>query len=144
MRKQANYPKRITDETARVRKIAAGLPKAQRHALLNACGSIEMNARRQSKFPPEVDNRTPQEQNEQIAEQYNTAQKIVEALLAGRTVSQRNSAEFKTTAFHSRIADARKILYRDHFGYTLCSRYVKNDRTAAGRPYKEYWLVEAI
>ena len=87
---------------------------------------------------PEQDNRTPAQQSEQVAEQYNTAQRIVAALLAGRVLSQRNSQEFKTTAFHSRIADARRILARQ--GHTLRSRYTTDAETIAGRPFKIYWL----
>lgn len=88
----------------------------------------------------EIDNRTPAQQQEQVAEQYNTAQKIVAALLSGRVVSQRNSTEFKTTAFHSRIADARRILSRAYPDRILRSRFTTDAETIAGRPFKIYWL----
>ncbi len=88
----------------------------------------------------EIDNRTPAQQCDQVAGQYNTAQKIVAALLAGRILSQRNSTEFKTTAFHSRMADARRILSRQYPGKILRSRYTTDAETIAGRPFKIYWL----
>lgn len=88
----------------------------------------------------ETDNRTPAQQQEQAEAQYNTAQKIVSALLSGRVLSQRNSAEFKTTAFHSRIADARRILSRSYPDRVLCSRYTQGYQTEAGRPFKIYWV----
>ena len=137
---RANYTKRITNQTDRIRRIAAALPAGQRHALLNACGTIELNARRASYELPERDNRTLAAQSEQVAEQYNTAQRIIVALLSGRVVSQRNSEEFKTTAFHSRMADVRRILTRQHPELTLCSQYSATERTEAGRPYKLYWI----
>ena len=138
MRTTANYPKRITDQTARIRRIANTLPAGKRNALLNACDGIELNARRSAARLPEVDNRTPAQQCEQVAEQYNTAQRIVAALLSGRIVSQQNSREFKTTAFHSRIADARRILARQ--GITLHSRFTISAETIGGRPFKLYWI----
>lgn len=139
----ANYPKRIATQTARIRRIAETLPPGQRNTLLNAAGLIDLNARRQERtLPPsgEVDNRTAAQQQEQIAEQYNTAQRILAALIAVRVVSQRDSDEFDTTAFHSRIADVRRILSRQYPQYTLCSRYTDVERTAAGRPFKLFWI----
>lgn len=88
----------------------------------------------------EIDNRTPAQQLEQIEAQQNTAQKIVAALLNGRILSQRNSAEFKTTAFHSRIADARRIISRSYPDRILRSRYTEDHQTEAGRPFKIYCL----
>lgn len=140
MTRIANYPKRIAEQTGRIRKIADTLPAGMRNTLLNACGTIELNARRQAALPAEIDNRTDAQQSEQIAEQYNTARQILAAMLAGRVVSQRNSEEFKTTAFHSRIADVRKIIARQYPERTLCSRYTDTERTEAGRPYKLYWI----
>lgn len=141
MRTPANYPNRIKAQTERIRKIASTLPAGQRNTLLNACGLIDLNARRYD-AAPEIDNRTPAQQNDQIAEQYNTAQRIVAALLSGRTLSQRDSREFKTTAFHSRIADARRIIARQYPEATLCSRYT--GQTEAGRPYKLYWIENSL
>ena len=131
-----NYTTRADRELAAIRQIAAMLPKKQRHAILNRCDKVAVLFRKQD----EVDNRTPAQQAEQVAGQYNTAQQIVKALLAGRVLSQRNSAEFKTTAFHSRIADARRILSKQHPGVTLRSRFTDDSETAAGRPYKLYWI----
>ena len=58
----------------------------------------------------------------------------------GRILSQRNSTEFKTTACHSRMADARRILSRQYPGKILRSRYTTDAETIAGRPFKIYWL----
>lgn len=133
-----NYPNRAEIELAHIRTAVAGLPTALRHRILNRCDKLSVLYRRQQQSIPEADNRTPAQQQEQVAGQYNTAQRIVAALLAGRTLSQRDSQEFKTTAFHSRIADARRILSRQ--GYTLRSRYTTDAETLAGRAFKLYWI----
>lgn len=88
----------------------------------------------------ETDNRTSTQLVEQAEAQQNTAQRIVAALLNGRILSQRDSREFKTTAFHSRICDARRILTRQYPGKILRSRYTTDAETIAGRPFKIYWL----
>ena len=132
-----NFPNRADVELNHIRTAVAGLPTDLRHRILNRCDKLAVLYRRMP-AAPEQDNRTPAQQSEQVAEQYNTAQRIVAALLAGRIVSQRDSREFKTTAFHSRIADARRILARQ--GHTLRSRYTTDAETLAGRPFKIYWL----
>ena len=132
-----NFPNRADVELNHIRTAVAGLPTDLRHRILNRCDKLAVLYRRMP-AAPEQDNRTPAQQAEQVAGQYNTAQRIVAALLAGRTLSQRNSQEFKTTAFHSRIADARRILARQ--GHTLRSRYTTDAETLAGRPFKIYWL----
>lgn len=133
-----NYPNRAEIELAHIRTAVSGLPVALRHRILNRCDKLSVLYRRQQQSIPEADDRTPAQQQEQVAGQYNTAQRIVAALLAGRTLSQRDSQEFKTTAFHSRIADARRILSRQ--GYTLRSRYTTDAETLAGRAFKLYWI----
>ena len=133
-----NYPNRADIELAHIRTAVAGLPTGLRHRILNRCDKLSVLYRRQQQSIPETDNRTPRQQQEQVAGQYNTAQRIVAALLSGRTLSQRDSQEFKTTAFHSRIADARRILSRQ--GYTLRSRYTTDAETLAGRAFKLYWI----
>ena len=135
-----NFANRADIELAHIRTAVAGLPTALRHRILNRCDKLAVLYRRQQREIPEQDTRTPAEQAAQVAEQYNTAQRIVAALLSGRTLSQRDSREFKTTAFHSRIADARRILARQHPGVTLCSRFTTDAETAAGRPFKLYWI----
>lgn len=132
-----NYSRRADIELAYIRREAESLPAGQRNRILNRCDKLAVLYRRQTK---EEDNRTPAQQAEQVAEQYNTAQRIIAALLAGRIVSQRDSKEFKTTAFHSRIADARRILSRQYPQYALRSRYTEDHLTEAGRPFKLYWL----
>ncbi len=132
-----NFPNRADVELNHIRTAVAGLPTALRHRILNRCDKLAVLYRRMP-ATPEQDNRTPAQQSEQVAGQYNTAQRIVAALLAGRTLSQRNSQEFKTTAFHSRIADARRILSRQ--GYTLRGRYTTDAETLAGRAFKLYWI----
>jgi hypothetical protein len=133
-----NYPNRAEIELAHIRTAVAGLPTSLRHRILNRCDKLSVLYRRQQQSIPEADDRTPRQQQEQVAGQYNTAQRIVAALLSGRTLSQRDSQEFKTTAFHSRIADARRILSRQ--GYTLRSRYTTDAETLAGRAFKLYWI----
>ena len=134
-----NFPNRADTELNHIRAAVAGLPTALRHRILNRCDKLAVLYRRMP-AAPEQDNRTPAQQSEQVAEQYNTAHRIVAALLSGRVLSQRNSQEFKTTAFHSRIADARRILARQYPDRHLCSRFTEDHRTEAGRPFKLYWL----
>lgn len=137
-----NYPNRAEIELAHIRTAVAGLPVALRHRILNRCDKLSVLYRRQQQSIPEADDRTPRQQQEQVAGQYNTAQRIVAALLSGRTLSQRDSQEFKTTAFHSRIADARRILSRQ--GYILRSRYTTDAETLAGRAFKLYWIDNTV
>lgn len=138
--KTPNFPNRADAELNHIRAAVAGLPTRLRHSILNRCDKLAVLYRRMPATAPEQDNRTPAQQSEQVAEQYNTAQRIVAALLAGRIVSQRDSREFKTTAFHSRMADARRILARQYPDRHLCSRFTEDHRTEAGRPFKLYWL----
>ena len=119
-----------------IREAAKALPSGKCNQVINRCNRIELILKR----TPEADTRTPAQQVDQIVEQYNTAQRIVAALLSGRVLSQRDSKEFKTTAFHSRICDARRILARRYPEYILRSRYTDNMETIAGRPFKIYWL----
>lgn len=135
-----NFPARADKELNAIRTMVASLPRGQRHAILNRCDKLAVLYRRQTAALAEQDNRTPAQQQDQVAEQYNTATRIVAALLAGRILSQRNSAEFKTTAFHSRIADARRIIARQYPDKVLRSRFTTDAETAAGRPYKLYWI----
>ena len=135
-----NYSRRADIELAYIRREAESLPAGQRNRILNRCDKLAVLYRRMPNTAPEQDNRTPAQQSEQVAEQYNTAQRIVAALLAGRIVSQRDSREFKTTAFHSRMSDARRILARQYPDRHLCSRFTEDHRTEAGRPFKLYWL----
>lgn len=130
-----NYRNRADMELAHIRTAVSGLPVGLRNRILNRCDKLAVLYRRQ-----ESDNRTPAQQQEQVAGQYNTAQRILAALLTGRILSQRNSREFKTTAFHSRIADVRRILARQYPQLTLRSRFTEDHTTEAGRPFKIYWL----
>ena len=125
-----------SEALAAIRTAAAYLPAGKRNQVINRCNRIELILKR----TPEADTRTPAEQVDQIVANYNTAQRIVAALLSGRVLSQRDSKEFKTTAFHSRICDARRILARRYPEYVLRSRYTDNMETIAGRPFKLYWL----
>lgn len=135
-----HFDRRADIELNHIRDAVRDLPTGLRHSILNRCDKLAVLYRKMPAVP-ESDNRTAEQQAEQVAEQYNTAQRILAALLAGRIVSQRNSAEFKTTAFHSRMADVRRIVARQYPDRTLCSRYTEDHLTAAGRPFKIYWLV---
>ena len=129
-----------TEALAVIREAAAALPLGKRNQVLNRCNRIDYLLRR---IPlGEVDNRTDADKVDQIVDNYNTAQRIIAALIAGRVLSQRNAAEFKTIVWHSRMHDVRRILARQYPQYVLCSRFT-DDRTAAGRPYKLYWIEAA-
>lgn len=125
---KANYTKRIAEQTERIRRIAETLPTGQKHALLNACGTIELHSRRQSYFP------TPSQQQEAICDRYNSTRQIVSALLAGRTLCFRDAAEFHTSEFHTRIVDARKYIQDKYPEFTFCSEWAQDGR------YKQYHL----
>lgn len=126
--KSSNYTKRITEQTDRIRKIAATLPLGQRHTLLNACGTIELHTRRQNYLP------TPSQQQEAIADRYNSTRAIVSALIAGRALSFRDAAEFHTSEFHTRIVEARHIIEDRYPEYAFRSTWADDGR------YKIYWL----
>lgn len=131
-----NYSRRADVELAHIRKEVEGLPAGQRNRILNRCDKLAVLYKRQTRD----EQRTPAQQAEQVAGEENTARRIVAALLAGRIVSQRDSKEFKTTAFHSRMADVRKIIARQYPQHILRSRYTEDRLTEAGRPFKLYWL----
>lgn len=126
--KSANYTKRIAEQTDRIRKVAATLPLGQRHTLLNACGTIELHTRRQNYLP------TPSQQQEAIADRYNSTRAIVSALIAGRALSFRDAAEFHTSEFHTRIVEARHTIEDRFPEYAFRSTWADDGR------YKIYWL----
>ena len=135
-----NYPNRADIELAHIRTAVSGLPVALRHRILNRCDKLAVLYRRQQQSIPEADNRAAAQQQADIAGQYDTTRRIVAALLAGRTLSLKNSAEFKTSQFHTHICKARRMLARQYPGLTLCSRFTTEAETAAGRPFKIYWI----
>ena len=135
-----------------IREAAAALPLGARNQVLNRCNRIAYILRRRTPAgeiglvgatsPAEQDNRTDADKVDQIVDNYNTAQRIIAALISGRVLSQRNSAEFKTIVWHSRMHDVRRILARQYPQYVLCSRF-SDERTAAGKPFKVYWIENA-
>ena len=135
-----NTNAQANEALAVIRQAAAALPLGKRNQVLNRCNRIDLILRRAPSG--EVDNRTDAQKAGQIADNYNTAQRIIAALISGRVLSQRNSAEFKTIVWHSRMHDVRRILARQYPQYTLCSRF-SDERTSAGRPFKVYWIENA-
>ncbi len=135
-----NYPNRAEIELAHIRNAVSGLPVALRHRILNRCDKLAVLYRRQQKAIPEADDRTPAQQQADIAGQYDTTRRIVAALPAGRTLSLKNSAEFRTSQFHTHICKARRMLARQYPGLILRSRFTTEAETAAGRPFKIYWI----
>ena len=125
-----NYPNRIAEQTARIRKIAATLPAGQKHTLLNACGMIELNTRRHQYTP------TPAEQHDAIKGQHDASLDILRALLAGRVLSYKDGREFYTSQFHTAIVYARRKMEKTHPWCRFCSKWT-ND---GGHPYKLYWI----
>ena len=131
-----NYPKRIAEQTDRIRRIAATLPPSQRHTLINAAEAIELHSRKAaSNTPP-----TNMELHDEIGDRYNTARRIVAALLDGETLSYLDAARFHTAEFHTRIVDAREIVARHYPGYTFRSEW----RRGKNCNYKIYWLEYAL
>ena len=129
-----------TEALAVIREAAAALPLGKRNQVLNRCNRIDYLLR---KLPAgEQDNRTDAQKVDAILDHYSTAQRIVAALIAGRILSYKDSKEFKTIEWHSRIHDARRILSRQYPQYVLCSRFT-SDTTEAGRAYKLYWIENA-
>ena len=124
----ANYPKRITEQTARIRKIAASLPVFQRHALLNACGRIEHTARRQNAYP------SPMEQHDAIRDRALATKRIVAALLAGEVLSFHDGPRFGTSEFHTRIVDARRYIERHYPELVFAQEWAENHK------YMTYWV----
>lgn len=127
-----NPTKRIAEQTDRIRRIAAGLPAGKRNALLNACGYIDLHARKRTDYTAP----DPKEESTAIGDRYNSEKAIIAALLSGRELSHYDRDEFRTTEWHTRICGVRKILARQY------PQYILRDRTASdGRhPYKIYWI----
>ena len=136
-----NYDKRADEHLAIIRTIALSLPLGQRLRIQNHCDRLAVLYRKQQRHLeslPETDDRTDAQVAGQIAAERSTAERIVADILAGRVVSQRDSDYYKTTAFHSRIADARRLLFSR--GYVLRSLFTTDAVTPAGRPFKIYWI----
>lgn len=131
MRQSINYPKRIAEQTERIRRIAETLPAGKRNTLLNACGTIELHTRR---YEPTENYPTGQQQHDAIRDRANATRRIFAALLSKRTLSYRDAAEFHTSEFHTRIVDVRHLIEERHPEYTLKSSWAADGR------YKLYWL----
>lgn len=85
-----NTNAQANEALAVIRQAAASLPLGKRNQVLNRCNRIDLILRR---VPAgEQDNRTDAQKAGQIADNYNTAQRIIAALISGRVLSQRNSA----------------------------------------------------
>ena len=130
-----NFPKRIAEQTARIRRIAETLPPGSRNALLNACGNIELHSRKNIEYGnvPE-----PEAESAAIADRYNTNRRILAAMIAGRTVSYQNRNEFGTTEWHSRINEVKTLVAKQYPQYIFCDRWQSDGK----HPYKTYWLEE--
>jgi len=133
IRTNYNYPKRVAEQTARIRRIADTLPAGQRNALLNACGNIERHARKNIEYgnAPE-----PAAESAAVADRYNTNRRILAAMIAGRRVSYQDRNEFGTTEWHSRINEVKTLVAKQYPQYIFCDRWESDGK----HPYKTYWL----
>lgn len=142
------FEKRIAEELAGLRKLAAYLPDGKARALLNKCDKISgyaskaqamVDAPTGSLFPrPEAAPKYEPTQ-EDIAARYNAKKAIFQALMAGRVISLENAAEFKVSQMHTQISCIRRDIEDKRLPWVLCAREKRPDPKRRG--YNEYWLV---
>ena len=133
MRNTPNYPNRADKELNSIRKIVAGLPKWQRHAILNRCDKLAVLYRRQQ--ADGAGGPTPTEEHDAIAERWNATREIVAALLAGETLCHLDGPRFRTSEFHTRIVDARIYIERHYY-----PMYAFRKAWSADHRHMNYWL----
>ena len=140
--------KRINEEVAGLRKLAAYLPAGKARALLNKCGKIERYASKAqamvdaptgSLFPSPEALPKYEPTNEDIAARESRNKAIFAALLAGRRISLENAAEFKVSQMHTQIAVIRRKIEDQRLPYTLCAQEKRPDPKRRG--YNEYYLI---
>ena len=125
-----NTIKRTAEQTAIIRAIAETLPAGQKNRLLNVANKIDFISKR-TNTPP-----TAQQEQDAIVDRYQSAKKIVNALLSGRKVSFYDEEEFDTHQFHSRACDARKIIENQYPQYQFHADWTYDKK----HPYKTYYL----
>ena len=147
---QIKIDKRIAEEVAGLRKLAAFLPDGKARALLNKCNKLESYGRKAqaimdapvgSLFPKPTRANYDARDDEDIANTYAQRKKMWEALLAGRRISIQDADKFgHTRAFASRISEIRSEIRDQNKPYVLCDEWVFPD---GGRSkYKRYWLID--
>ena len=129
-----NPAARIAELTARIKRVAETLPTGQRNTLLNACGYIELHAKKQAEQGAPL----PSEESTAIADRYNANRRILAAMLAGRRVSYQDRAEFGTTEWHSRICEVKQMVARrpEYQHLAFCSCWGSDGK----HPFKIYWI----
>lgn len=129
-----NPTARITELTARIKRVAETLPAGKRNALLNACNYIELHTRKSAEYGAPL----PSEESDAIADRYNANRRILAAMLAGRKVSYLDRAEFKTTEWHSRICEVKEMVAKrpEYQHYAFCDRWASDGK----HPFKIYWI----
>lgn len=141
--------KRISEELAGLRKLAAFLPDGKRNALLNKCAKIGQYASKAQAlmdnpvgnlFPEPVHAPFDAQDNVDLARRAEKRGRLLNALLAGRTMSIENADEIGTTAFATLMSQVRAEIERKGLPYILCDTWVKPGGDRAR--YKKYWLMD--
>ena len=143
---QLKIEKRITEELDGLRKLAAYLPDGKRNALLNKCAKISGYARKAQAlmdhpvgnlFPEPVHAPFDAQDNTDLARRAQKRGRLLNALLAGRTMSLEDADEIGTTAFATLMSQVRAEIDRRGLPYVLCDKWVYPED---GAKYKKYWL----
>lgn len=145
---QIKIEKRIAEELAGIRKMAAFLPPGKANALLNKCGKIDKYARKAqamvdaptgSLFPTPAQVPAYSSTTEDIIARWNAKKEVLKALMAGRAISLENSQEFRTSQMHTIMCKIRREIREKGMPYTLCSREKRPDPKRPG--FNEYYLI---
>lgn len=139
-----NIEKRIAERLEVIRQVSEYLPTGIHNAIFNNCAKIEKyaqvaakqlaTAHHRNQRTADYDARTDTD----FANQANQRKAIFQALLAGRTLSLENAAEFHTSQMHTQIAKIRAEIAKKGLPYTLCDEWYY---PGEGRcKFKRYWL----
>ena len=141
--------KRIMEEIAGLRKLAAFLPKGKANAMLNKCDKIGSYARKAQAmvdapvgclFPRPTRAEYDARDNEDIANTCAQRKKMWSALLKGLVISVEHADAIGTRAFASRISEIRSEIRDKNMPYYLCDEWVY---PGGGRSkFKRYWLMD--
>lgn len=126
-----NYDKTIAMLLQEVRQIAKGLPTGQAHKIYNRCDKLSLALRKASTSSSMFE----EEDLESINRREKSNEKIYQALLEGRHLSQMDCREFRIEDMRTPISHMKDRIYEG--GHELCSRWIK---TPTGRSIKEYWV----
>lgn len=131
MKEKERQLRRLLNE---VRLCAAGLPDGKRLAVNNYCDKISSIYRKQARKAPLWEDG---ETASQVIKRDCARKAILSAMMAGRHISLKDSAEFQVSQMHTQMHCISKIVEKME-GWQLCSEWIQCG--TAGARCKEYWM----